>query len=86
MITSAIHGHSEVVALLCRRGANIEAQDNVSIIESLEFMYSMQNRLYTFVYSIHDSEMSSKFMHVQYVRMNYILDMNLCLVLTLCLR
>ena len=29
-IISAAQGHSEVVALLCQRGANIEARDYVS--------------------------------------------------------
>ena len=34
---SAFYGHVEVVALLCERGANIEARDHVSIIMNIVY-------------------------------------------------
>ena len=50
MITSAAKGHSDVVALLCQRGANIEALDNVSrrLIVSVEAMQYMFARMLLF--------------------------------------
>ena len=55
LIISAGQGHSEVVALLCQQGANIEARDDVSrqryyIIEAIQYIYDMDACMYDSIY------------------------------------
>ncbi len=51
LIASANNGHSAVVDLLCQRGANIEARNDVSKINAIQCNVCVHAFVYAFVYA-----------------------------------